>query len=221
MAKRLCYLLFYVPCKWWLSKNSKQDFHSYADGIIARLSTGLSFHFALNSRFLLVESIDHRLRLLRKSVLRRVLRYAIFSRFEILKDESVLILDLTSGYEAAKRWDMVSWRIFNGRRSRREENRWQIATDSNVVVDARGGNSHEAGGARLAVLNLSPGSDWPCTRRSLVTVLLLENWRGAEFLKPSARRVSPDGFPLLFLLSPPSLHLSLKESSIRSEIRFT
>jgi len=73
------------------------------------------------------------------------------------------------------------------------------------VVDARGGNSHEAGGVRLAVLNLSPDSDWPCMWRSLVTVLLLDNWRGAEFLKPLVRRVSPDGFLPLFLLSPLSL----------------
>ena len=80
-----------------------------------------------------------------------------------------------------------------------------LAMDSNVVVDARGGNSHEAGGARLAVLNLSPGSDWPCMRQSLVIVLLLENWRGAEFLKPSPEGFSSVGFPLFFLLSPLSL----------------
>jgi len=87
--------------------------------------------------------------------------------------------------------------LFQRGKRKREKNRWWIATDSNVVVDARGGNSHEAGGARLAVLNLSPGSDWPCTRRSLVTVLLLENWRGAEFLKPS-----PEGFrPMASLVS--------------------
>ena len=80
-----------------------------------------------------------------------------------------------------------------------------LAMDSNVVVDARGGNSHEAGGARLAVLNLSPGSDWLCMRQSLVTVLLLENWRGAEFLKPSPEGFSSVDFPLFFLLSPLSL----------------
>jgi len=61
--------------------------------------------------------------------------------------------------------------------------------ESNVVVDARGGNSHEAGGRRLAVLKLSPSSDWPCTRCSLVTVLLLENWRLS--LSLSLSRLSP------------------------------
>jgi len=84
--------------------------------------------------------------------------------------------------------------------------------ESNVVVDARGGNSHEAGGRRLAVLKLSPGPDWPCTRCSLVTVLLLENWRGAEFPKPSL-----EGFRSLsrwLLSSFLSLSLSLSLSSL-------
>lgn len=38
---------------------------------------------------------------------------------------------------------------------------------NSVVVDARGGNSHEAGGTRLAVLKLNLDRDWPCTRRGL------------------------------------------------------
>lgn len=103
---------------------------------------------------------------------------------------------------------MIFWRFFN-----EEEKEEMGITDgesrdresNNVVVDARGGNSHEAGGTRLAVLKLNLDRDWPCTRRDLVTVLLLENWRGAEFSKPSARRVSPDVFPLFAPLSPLSL----------------
>lgn len=65
---------------------------------------------------------------------------------------------------------MIFWRFFN-----EEEKEEMGITDgesrdresNSVVVDARGGNSHEAGGTRLAVLKLNLDRDWPCTRRGL------------------------------------------------------
>lgn len=87
---------------------------------------------------------------------------------------------------------MVFWRFFNEKKKKKKKKRRErgkqikrIARDGQRCVDARGGNSHETGGTRLAVLKLRPSPDWPCTRRGLVIVLLLENWRGAEFPKPS------------------------------------
>jgi hypothetical protein len=71
----------------------------------------------------------------------------------------------------------------------------------NVVVDARGGNSHEAGGTRLAVLKLSQDADWPCTRRSLSHRSTFGKLARCRISETLARRVSPDGFPPLFLLS--------------------
>lgn len=50
---------------------------------------------------------------------------------------------------------------------KREENRWRELHDGQRCVDARGGNSHETGGTRLAVLKLRPGPDWPCTTARL------------------------------------------------------
>jgi len=70
--------------------------------------------------------------------------------------------------------------------------------ERDVVVDARGGNSHEAGGTRLAVLKLCQDADWPCTRRSLSHRSTFGKLARCRISETLARRVSPDGFPPLF-----------------------